>query len=559
MNFSTQFPRANASRRLLALFTIAAVASVPAAAMNRSARLHAASHPAGHIVAARSEARQAHKRRSVREEAAPAHGARRGSKANSHPEQSRSNARDAKRKRREPEMVDEPITMRRASARGRTLTRRERERELAEQRHPAPAYHHARTGRVQERAVADSRYTKPRAVDDRAADARYASDEYQASYANTRRGVEEAVRPNAYNRHLPSKQNVPDIPRTGGALRSTSGIDSTRSALGVGQHLDEVYTNAAPDLQAEQALRSSVVVRRPAPMAQVSAADASPQPFQRYAPHVITGFGAEVAPAPVVPRSKSNTSLQQATEAQDLGEDLAANGTPSVRTLAENAMEPLVTPLYTRNGNLMMPAPLRGSHEILVHQNTMADHDGLERIRDDEQLNRLRAQHLLVSFPEIEALRVNTGLPENRRYARPWTVKFAADAARAFYRQFGEPLQVNSAVRTVSYQLRLQRTNGNAAAVRGDGASPHLTGQAIDLAKRGMSADEIAWMRTYLAPFIEAGKVDVEEEFQQACFHISVYRAYSPAVSRQALQVAQLHSVAPAAASPVRESEDTDR
>jgi hypothetical protein len=30
----------------------------------------------------------------------------------------------------------------------------------------------------------------------------------------------------------------------------------------------------------------------------------------------------------------------------------------------------------------------------------------------------------------------------------------------------------------------------------------------------------------YLAPLMQAGMIDVEEEFQQACFHISVYRNY---------------------------------
>ena len=43
-----------------------------------------------------------------------------------------------------------------------------------------------------------------------------------------------------------------------------------------------------------------------------------------------------------------------------------------------------------------------------------------------------------------------------------------------------------------------------------------------------MSLAEIAWMRGYLLPLIESGKIDVEEEFQQSCFHISVYRRYSP-------------------------------
>ena len=69
--------------------------------------------------------------------------------------------------------------------------------------------------------------------------------------------------------------------------------------------------------------------------------------------------------------------------------------------------------------------------------------------------------------------------------------------------------------------------NGNAAPAEGDTASPHLTGQAVDLAKRGMPLKEIAWMRGYLLPLIESGKIDVEEEFHQSCFHISVYRRYA--------------------------------
>jgi hypothetical protein len=39
---------------------------------------------------------------------------------------------------------------------------------------------------------------------------------------------------------------------------------------------------------------------------------------------------------------------------------------------------------------------------------------------------------------------------------------------------------------------------------------------------------------------MDAGKVDVEEEFQQACFHISVYPAYMPA---KRMQVAQAQIV----------------
>jgi hypothetical protein len=83
-------------------------------------------------------------------------------------------------------------------------------------------------------------------------------------------------------------------------------------------------------------------------------------------------------------------------------------------------------------------------------------------------------------------------------------------------------------VRTVAYQKRLLRTNGNAAAAEGGIVSPHVTGATIDIAKQGLSRQEIGWMRRWLSPLQKAGKIDVEEEFQQACFHITVYKSYMP-------------------------------
>ena len=211
--------------------------------------------------------------------------------------------------------------------------------------------------------------------------------------------------------------------------------------------------------------------------------------------------------------------------ANETGANAAASLSASEMTQA--AVAPRVFPMYTRAGRLIVPPPLRGSHEILVHQNQMADAAGLERIENDEELARLRYSHQLVEVDGTSALHVNPELPENRRFARPWTAKFATDIARAYYARFGRPLELNSAVRTISYQLRLQRVNGNAADIAGETASPHLTGQAIDFGKKGMTMAEIAWMRMYLAPLMNAGMIDVEEEFQQACFHISVYRSYA--------------------------------
>ncbi len=189
-----------------------------------------------------------------------------------------------------------------------------------------------------------------------------------------------------------------------------------------------------------------------------------------------------------------------------------------------------------RESFLMLPA-LKGSHENLIRQNVMADQDGLTRVQDDADLERLRLSGQLVPIPAAAGIQIDSRLPLNRRFCRPWTAQFLSTLAAAYYAYFRTPLQVNSAVRTVEFQHRLQRINGNAAPAEGETASPHLTGQAIDLAKKGLSPAEIAWMRAYLMPLIHEGKLDVEEEFQQACFHISVYRRFAPsAVPRSVIQ-----------------------
>jgi hypothetical protein len=217
-----------------------------------------------------------------------------------------------------------------------------------------------------------------------------------------------------------------------------------------------------------------------------------------------------------------------------------------MKSIEEEASTPVLLPplrvasLYDNRGRLITPRPLYGSHEILLHQNEMADHDGLNRVRDDADLVDLLREKKLVAIPTNEMLLVDQRLPDNRRYSRPWTAEFLAVLSHDYYASFHQPLFVTSAVRTVAVQERLLRTNGNAAPAGGDTASPHLTGQAVDIAKHGLSPLEIAWMRTYLSPLIDQGKIDVEEEFQQSCFHISVYKNYLPILPAR-LTVAAAH------------------
>ena len=226
---------------------------------------------------------------------------------------------------------------------------------------------------------------------------------------------------------------------------------------------------------------------------------------------------------------------------------------PQLESVSEEAVTPVILPaLYNKRGRLIVPKPLKGSHEILVRQNVVADRDGLDRVQDDDDLDRMREQRLLVALPISKTLDVDDRLPVDRRYTRPWTAQFLATLARAHYARFHTSLQVNSAVRTVAFQQRLQRTNGNAAPAEGETASPHLTGQAIDLAKHGLSITEIAWLRGYLLPLVQQGKIDVEEEFQQSCFHISVYKKYMPSVPAPHREIAAHHAGTAALAAAIQ-------
>ena len=190
---------------------------------------------------------------------------------------------------------------------------------------------------------------------------------------------------------------------------------------------------------------------------------------------------------------------------------------------------PAAPPAETASLRSGMPSPLRGSLESLERQNVRSDAEGLERIEDEDDLSSRIEHKLLVPLPASPTLTVNPSLPEHHRYCRPWTAQFLADLARAHAAVFHRPIEVNSAVRTVEYQKRLMETNGNAAPAEGDVVSPHLTGATVDIAKEGLSRQEISWMRRQLKGLQEAGKIDVEEEFEQACFHITVYKSYAPA------------------------------
>ncbi len=177
--------------------------------------------------------------------------------------------------------------------------------------------------------------------------------------------------------------------------------------------------------------------------------------------------------------------------------------------------------------------PLKGSLASLERQDERLKAEGLQRIEDEADLRARIADKLLVPIPISNALIVNPSLSPLRRYCRPWTAQFLVNLARAYAALFRQPLEVNSAVRTVAYQEYLMRINGNAAPAEGSLVSPHIMGATVDIAKKHMTPEELYWMRRVLLAMELEGKIDVEEEFDQACFHITVYKNYAPPTMRR--------------------------
>jgi hypothetical protein len=169
----------------------------------------------------------------------------------------------------------------------------------------------------------------------------------------------------------------------------------------------------------------------------------------------------------------------------------------------------------------------RPSRESLLRQNEEIDRLNLPRIQDDDELERLKASQELVPIVAGTTLRFDPRLDPSRRYCRPWTRDFVNDLSEAYYKEFGQQIQVNSAVRTVKIQKKLRRRNRNAAPAEGELASSHLAGITVDLQRRGMTRQQVKWMEEYLSPLKDLGLIEPEEERRQWVFHIMVSDRYS--------------------------------
>lgn len=170
---------------------------------------------------------------------------------------------------------------------------------------------------------------------------------------------------------------------------------------------------------------------------------------------------------------------------------------------------------------------LKGSHDSMTRQNEEIDRLQLPRIADQQQLLELERTGELVPIRETQALRWSSAIDTDKRYARPWTNQFLEDMSQSYYKEFHAPLQVNSAVRTMEQQQKLRRHNRNAAPEMGETGSSHMAGITVDLARRGLTKSEHAWIENYLKNLRDQGLVEAAEERRTWCFHVMVSDRYT--------------------------------
>jgi hypothetical protein len=150
----------------------------------------------------------------------------------------------------------------------------------------------------------------------------------------------------------------------------------------------------------------------------------------------------------------------------------------------------------------------------------------------------LKASEALVPIVASEYVRFDPRLDPDRRYCRPWTRDFVDDLGEAFYKEFHNSIQINSAVRTVQIQKKLRRHNRNAAPETGEIASSHLAGITVDIQRRGLSKQQIKFVQEFMLPLKNMGLIEPEEERHQWVFHVMVSNRYADFRDAEATAVA---------------------
>ncbi|MDO8557936.1 MAG: DUF5715 family protein [bacterium] len=168
------------------------------------------------------------------------------------------------------------------------------------------------------------------------------------------------------------------------------------------------------------------------------------------------------------------------------------------------------------------PNELKGSQDLLLCQNRIANDAGWWRMENAKVLGEHVGLKLLVSVPRKTRTYFLSKVPRPLRYLRPGAGRFLEDIARQHHAQFQKRIKITSLVETVQSKTAQRKKNPSAASPHGDRRSLHLTGAAFDISLKPMTQKERLWMRELLVSYEMAGLIDATEEINANCFHIFV-------------------------------------
>jgi hypothetical protein len=176
-------------------------------------------------------------------------------------------------------------------------------------------------------------------------------------------------------------------------------------------------------------------------------------------------------------------------------------------------------------------ASLQGSDFSQRWQNIVANREGLTRFENDAQVHRAIADGTLVLIRPGLHFTVSSRLKNVQRYGLSRVPDFLNRFSSDFSEHFphtDKKIVVSSALRTARQQWQMvhrRHPNRNAADPdpKSEKASSHMTGATIDVLKRGLSQEELNWIRVYLLDLESRGIISATEEFRQPVFHIMVF------------------------------------
>ncbi len=133
----------------------------------------------------------------------------------------------------------------------------------------------------------------------------------------------------------------------------------------------------------------------------------------------------------------------------------------------------------------------------------------------------------------FDGQKYDLNVPEDRKQMRIRLLRMYNKDARPLFEEITKayaqmakaPLRVTSLLRSMDYQISLNKTNANSFKVSGKGSlPPHTSGCAFDISRKNLTKDEQNFIMQHFADLERGRKIDsLREGAANACFHTFIY------------------------------------